>query len=343
VFGAAPPINIPYEFFLVEGSKMSSSRGVGASAREMADFLPSEVLRFLMLRTKPNRPVNFSPEEKYIARLFDEFDDFRRKYFAGSQSDPAVAQIYTLSDVSGEGNYELPDFMLLATLAQFAHVDVRAEAEKRKGAPLTTVELRHLDERLHAVRVWLDRYAGEDARIEIKQELPRRAAELDVVERAFLHRLAAALRDASWADAALQGAIFDTARLTPIEPQRAFRAIYRVALDRDSGPRAGSLLAVLDRDFAVRRLSEPPCDTVEFWRATASTPDSVEAWLRERAPQLAALRARTLTAGGEHAVELTAMFADERSQLRRLLLAPDAARSFLERASAAVGRAIQQP
>jgi hypothetical protein len=36
IFGKEAPLNVPYEFFLVGGAKMSSSRGVGASARDIA-------------------------------------------------------------------------------------------------------------------------------------------------------------------------------------------------------------------------------------------------------------------------------------------------------------------
>src|SRR6185369_5316783 len=81
IFGQEPPLNIPYEFFLVGGAKMSSSRGVGASAREVADFLPPEVLRFLVLRTHPNRPVNFSLNEEFIIKLFNDFDRYRWRAF----------------------------------------------------------------------------------------------------------------------------------------------------------------------------------------------------------------------------------------------------------------------
>jgi len=56
---------------------MSSSRGVGASAREIASLLPPEVLRFLVLKSPPNRPVNFSPEEKQLVKLFNEYDRAR--------------------------------------------------------------------------------------------------------------------------------------------------------------------------------------------------------------------------------------------------------------------------
>ena len=72
IFKKEPPKNVPYEFFLVGGAKMSSSRGVGASARDMTDLLPPEVLRFLMIRTKPNSPVNFDVNEEGIVKLFNE-------------------------------------------------------------------------------------------------------------------------------------------------------------------------------------------------------------------------------------------------------------------------------
>ena len=55
----------------------------------------------------------------------------------------------------------------------------------------------------------------------------------------------------------MQAALFDTARLTPLAPARAFQALYRVLLDRDSGPKAGNLLAFLDSKFVVKRLQEP--------------------------------------------------------------------------------------
>ncbi len=59
IFGEKPPLNIPYEFFLAEGKKMSSSKGIGSAARDMADFLAPEVLRYLILRPAPKSPVDF--------------------------------------------------------------------------------------------------------------------------------------------------------------------------------------------------------------------------------------------------------------------------------------------
>ena len=61
----AAPATIP-----VPGS--GDYKGIGASARDMADLLPPELLRFLMIRTKPNSPVNFDVHEEGIVKLFNE-------------------------------------------------------------------------------------------------------------------------------------------------------------------------------------------------------------------------------------------------------------------------------
>src|SRR5271168_1044780 len=45
VFNYEPPFDIPYEFFLVGGKKMSSSKGRGSSAKEISDLLPAKIFR----------------------------------------------------------------------------------------------------------------------------------------------------------------------------------------------------------------------------------------------------------------------------------------------------------
>ena len=91
----------------------------------------------------------------------------------------------------------------------------------------------------------------------LQDALPERAGELTTSQRAFLHQLADRLPGVVWEDSALQTAVFDVARLTPIAPAQAFKALYRVLLDRDSGPKAGNLLAFLDQDFLLKRLRDP--------------------------------------------------------------------------------------
>ena len=109
-----PPLRVPYEFFLVGGAKMSSSKGVGASARDMADLLPPEVLRFLMIRTKPNSPVNFDVHEEGIVKLFNEFDRFHSRVYRERNATPDEACVYRLSESEAEGDYYAANFQLVS-------------------------------------------------------------------------------------------------------------------------------------------------------------------------------------------------------------------------------------
>ncbi len=74
VYDREPPINVHYEFLNVGGRKMSTSKGSGAAAHEMADLLPPELIRFLFLRHKPKKALDFDPGGDAIPGLFDEFD-----------------------------------------------------------------------------------------------------------------------------------------------------------------------------------------------------------------------------------------------------------------------------
>jgi len=40
---------------------MSSSKAVGASAKEVCDTLPEVLLRFLMVRNRPEKHIDFDP------------------------------------------------------------------------------------------------------------------------------------------------------------------------------------------------------------------------------------------------------------------------------------------
>ena len=53
VLGSNVPVAVPYEFFTLGGAKMSSSKGIGITASELARLLPPELLRYLVLRTQP--------------------------------------------------------------------------------------------------------------------------------------------------------------------------------------------------------------------------------------------------------------------------------------------------
>jgi lysyl-tRNA synthetase class 1 len=335
IFSQEPPLNCPYSFFLVGGAKMSSSKGLGATARDMTDFLPPEILRFLLIRPLPRQPVNFEPSEAYVVKLFNDFDRYHEKYHLDPKATSADKRIYELSEVDEEPNHWLADFQLVAALAQMPHLDTVKELEKRKGGSLTALERRHLEFRLRAAQYWVEHYATEEEKTRVQETLPDRAKELSATQRAFLHMLAKLLAQTPWEGEALQVCIFSAARLTPIDQATAFKAIYRVLLDRDNGPKAGNFLSFLDREFVVHRCLELPVDKFKFWEETGVKSEAFEQWLAKERTNIRTLSAEPdfipigpdLPANpvgqyhdGFGVVEFYATMADGKSHCRRIIL-----------------------
>jgi lysyl-tRNA synthetase, class I len=265
VFEREPPLNVPYEFLNIGGRKMSTSKGYGAAAHQIADVVPPEQLRFLFLRPRPNHAIEFDPQgTDAIPRLFDEYDRFadatagtkvRGELPPGYERIFAYSLISANADVAAEASAFRPAFSHLALLVQLPGVDVRARIEAEKGETLTPRELEILDARLRAARAWLDMYAPESARIQIQRdEVPAAAADLHQDQRRFLARLAErAARDAPTSGDAWQSVIFEIARAEDVPPARAFEAVYLAFLGRSNGPRAGWLLASLQPEFVRER------------------------------------------------------------------------------------------
>ncbi|MFI0484142.1 lysine--tRNA ligase [Actinomadura sp. 9N215] len=334
IFGKPGPMNIPYEFFLVRGAKMSSSRGVGVSAREMADLLSPELLRFLMIRSQPKRPVDFAPEHDKIVRLYDDFDRLRAKARQPDEN-PNEKRLYDVAQVTLEDDYYAPPFDLLLSVVQMPHLDVEREVTGLKGAELTELDLKHLRARVRSAQVWLDAYAQDEDRLELQETLPREVGELAPAQREFLHQLSKDLAEVSWHPDKIQTRIFDTARLIPLAQPKAFQAIYCALLARSSGPKAGNLLAFLDKDFVRERFAETPRPDVRaFWLDTDLQERGLLEWLEKikdsvvEASATARFQgAQTSPAGqddsvvrGLGVVELRITTADGKSHLKRHLL-----------------------
>jgi lysyl-tRNA synthetase class 1 len=243
---------------------MSTSKGLGAAAHAMTAVLPPEQLRFLFVRHRPHEAIEFDPiETDAVPRLFDEFDrlaaatagrDVKGELPSGFDAIFHYSLVDPTADVDAEAAAYRPSFGHLALLAQVPGVDVRDRLEAEKGDALDERERAILAARLAAVRAWLDGYAPERAKVAVRDELPTEAASLTDVQRGYLAALAEAAPPAGAGGDAWQAAIFATASSLGVEAGAAFTALYRAFLGRPNGPRAGWLLASLDRAFVLGRL-----------------------------------------------------------------------------------------
>ncbi len=277
IFGKSAPINIPYGFVLISGAKMSSSRGLGVSAREAVDLLPPDVLRFLMLRPKPLRQVDFAITQDHLVKLFAEFD---------REGGLASLGATDLPDENGElERWKAVDFGLVMSLAQLRHLDPVREIERLRGRPLSDPERDLVGQRLSTATLYLERYAAPEDVLKLQPSLPASAVELDPVQLGFLATLADLLDGMPEVldPDRMQATVFNAARLAPIAQKDAFHALYRVFFDRPAGPKAGNFLAALDRSFVVARLRAARLDLAAFLTAASLAPEDFLMWL-ESAP-----------------------------------------------------------
>ena len=268
VFEREPPLNFPYEFLNIAGKKMSTSKGRGAAAHRFTEIVPPEQTRFLFIRPRPESAIDFDPEgTDAVPRLFDEFDrlgaatagrDVKGELPSGFDSIFRYSLLDPGADVELAAGAFRPAFGHLALLVQVPGVDVDARVEAEKGSPLTDEEAAEYEVRLGAVRRWLEAYAPERSRIEIRRDaLPVEVDQLRPEQRGFLRALAeVAHGDAPASGEQWQAAIFEVARDHGIDAKAAFNALYLAFLGRPNGPRAGWLLASLERDFVIRRLRD---------------------------------------------------------------------------------------
>ncbi len=267
VLRSQPPVNVPYEFFLVNGAKMSSSKGLGAAARTMADLLPPEILRFLMVRTDPKKAVNFSTDAAYLVKLYNDFDRLLHR----TQQDTTDTQdqrLFASARVTADDQpYTAVNFQLLIALLQIPHLDATQEVMQRltdAGHKLTTQDRAQIRARIRSAGYWLEHFATDADKFSVQETLPASAQQLNAVQRHFLHALATGLVDTDWHEAAIQTRIFAAARHTPLSQADAFAAIYQVMLGKAQGPKAGALLSFLTADFVLPRLRALPCAPADF-------------------------------------------------------------------------------
>lgn len=249
------PYNIPYEFFLVGGAKMSSSKGEGSTAKDIADLLPPELLRFLMIHKHPRRPIDFNPEGATIPTLFDLHDKAAEQFFSKKPDNPDQARLFHYSQISQEAPIEhfLPRFTRTIFFLQMPHMDAEEEVAKLKESNLNPEDKAEIATRVEYGKKWLDKCAPEAFIFKVQEELPD--VDLSPDQKQFLSQIASLLQENLEAEE-LHGKIHEIRKASPLEPREAFQAIYLALLGKDSGPQAGWFLDALEKPFVIKRFQE---------------------------------------------------------------------------------------
>ncbi len=256
LFGFASPFDIPYEFFLVGGAKMSSSKGRGTSAKDMAELFPSQILRLILIGKDINQQINVDPSGDSVPRMYDWYDDLAEQVRNGVEDD--YARLFTLAQLpDARANVTAPwmmRFREVAFIVQMPHLDLTQEAKRAKGSELSPEETRALGERAEYAKFWLATYAPEEFKYVLQETFP--VVTLSDVQKNALSLLYTFMNEAPRTGEEVHAKLHELKTVAPIAPKELFTALYGIFLNRESGPKAGWFLSVLPRDFVLARLKE---------------------------------------------------------------------------------------
>lgn len=248
-----------YEWFTIGGKKMSSSKGVGTSAKEASQALPSELLRFLLVRTHLETHLDFDPFGETIPNLFDDYDRCMNAYFLrlenklpqGKQGEVMedFARIAELSAVRPlpKKRIFVPRFRTVANLLK-NKTNLQAFFEKQKGSAFIQDEQKILEERIGFAKIYLKNFEEEKS-VDTGGEKPFVISDNQKI---FLRKLKEKLQTTSNPSRDnLQNAIFSILKEGNLKPKEVFQGFYQALIKKDFGPKATDLILQLGIDKSL--------------------------------------------------------------------------------------------
>lgn len=250
-----------YEFLLIGGRKMSSSKGVGLKAHDLIKILPASIARFLFVNNNIYTQSNFDPYETMaIPDLFDDYDNCWNEY--NKNGDEDNSRTFVLSQITDKEPEKIktlfiPRFRdIINFLSQgLSDKDVISKIEEIKKDKLSNDESSLLNERIKYAKNWLENYAPDEYKFDITKKIPDEALKLSKLQEEYLEKISS-IFDKNISDEILQASLYELTKIVNISPKDAFYAIYISLIGKSHGPRAGTLLINLGRENVLKRFGE---------------------------------------------------------------------------------------
>jgi lysyl-tRNA synthetase class 1 len=255
IFGAKPPLPLPYNFInrAGEAKKMSASQGTGVDIAEVIKVLPPEVVRYFVLRYPPEKTLFFDSGLGAV-RLMDEFAALAAKENP-DEDEKQLLYVCTGGKLRRTVS-RIPFSHLVASYqAALKDTDKTLEVIKRTEHAETVEEDKSIIKgELKFIDEWLQRWAPEEVKFSLLDKTNKK--DFNEKETDFLGGLADKIAgapkdaDAKW----YHKAIYGFKETSGMEPKELFVTLYKALIGKSSGPRAGLFLSMLPKEWLIKRL-----------------------------------------------------------------------------------------
>ena len=227
---------------------MSTSKGHGLGFAESTNYAPASMLRFLLVKSRPNAVIDFQPyESNDIILLYERYDYAERVYFGVQEVDEKEkikqSRIYELSHVGPIPKKMPPQipFTHAATLTQIfkSNEDIISNLKEtgHLSEKLTQKELAYVKERIDFARRWIHEFAPDQYRFELQEKI---GENLNLSEKQVrsLQLLAERLKKNKYNEEGLSNEFYTICREdVGIETREFFTGAYKVLLNKERGPK----------------------------------------------------------------------------------------------------------
>lgn len=254
------PYPLAYEWFTVGGKKMSSSKGIGSSAKEVSQILPANVFRFFIVRTPIERHIDFNPYGETILNIFDDYDRHLNAYFSKLENKipegkPGevmlnLARIIELSQIKPLPKKRIiyPRFRTIVNLLKNKS-DVLSFFNFKK---LSNEEKEILEERVKYAKIYLEKYTQETS---ANLNLSEKKWQTNPKQKKFIQLLAENLINLKNSDKqTIQQVVFNSIKKAEINPKDAFCAFYQILHGKSYGPKAADLISQIGLKKVIKLL-----------------------------------------------------------------------------------------
>ncbi len=284
IFNYIGPIKVAYEWVRLEDRDMKTSKGIVFTPKKYLKIADPELFRMLMLRTNPMKHISLRIEE--IPQYYDYLEKVENIYYGLEQleeneEEAFLEYLYPLIKING-----IPDnkpvripFNMLIFFSQIQNI-LSIKKLYRKADELLNLDgfgeqisLQEFEALLDRTKKWIEEVkkiinekTDQKAKHSLEQKIniftiPEKIDsqllnKLDPVQKQGIKRLRKYLLDNENLDENLiQNKVFTIAKEElRIAPKKLFQALYQVILGEKNGPRIGSLIILIDREWILERL-----------------------------------------------------------------------------------------
>ena len=265
VFGREPPVPLVFEHVMLNGRRMSKSRGRIFTPSQWLEIAPPETLKFFLLKLPPKRHKDFKVSD--MPSLVNEYYRAERIYFnveeaPSSEIRTEYSRSYELSQVKPIPTrlpIQIPyDFM--ASMTQITpDIERIIEILRRTGhiqGQLTEEDIALIKDRFIKAKAWLNKYAPQEAKFTLLQDSSTVKLKLNEKQKEALLKVAELLDSREWKPQELNSMLFETSRKLSLNPPDFFKAAYLALIGKESGPWLANFIITLGCSLVAKRFRE---------------------------------------------------------------------------------------